>query len=397
MQYCPHEHLPLSPFPRPPRASHLYPMRAATARAPRSPWRRALLIAAVLAGSIGGRGACAFTASYSDLPSGQVRVNEENASYILEAGSHKIVNWCQTHPGEMRVRRVFSYVLQGGRRCRNSTVVLDIGANFGYYGIWTSLWGCKTFLFDPQPMCHAALRGAIRGNALSNASSIVVPHAVSYPPRLLPTSRTTHCYGQFPMNQLSYMRPKNFTSEALVHAFYSGAYCGPLPPAFSRSTTVHVGDMPALQGTYITLAKIDTEGNELSVLHSLQTHYALGQLGNIVVEVSRREWPNIGISLARGFAQLRTLIDAGYAGVTMHPDDMRLLVSVQEMREYVFRPITHRDQVDIWFSREFSPGEMCSALRAWGACRVGNITDLPAHGTASSVHASDVTTSKTTG
>ena len=53
---------------------------------------------------------------------------------------------------------------QSRGRERGSGLVLDIGANSGYYGLTAAAYGCRVVAFEPQPGCHAAISAAIARN-----------------------------------------------------------------------------------------------------------------------------------------------------------------------------------------------------------------------------------------
>ena len=76
------------------------------------------------------------------------------------AGTYDIVRWIVNQmSGEGKVSKVFTTYLGKHNRCNptssnRSSIVLDIGANAGVYGLYAAARNCTTYFFDVQPICQ---------------------------------------------------------------------------------------------------------------------------------------------------------------------------------------------------------------------------------------------------
>ena len=183
-----------------------------------------------------------------------------------------------------REHAVFAMVkaaLQNGGHCRRRggarRIVLDIGANEGFFGLLTASWGCLTYLFEPQPSCQAALYSALLLNSFGTDVARVVPRPVSAEPFEMLVSPSVPCVGQFPRHPRSYDERTNplrlerrgdrryvkAVNVSDILAFHDGG------GAASRGGGGGSGGAGQGEGEEVLLAKVDVEGGELSVLESL--------------------------------------------------------------------------------------------------------------------------------
>lgn len=63
------------------------------------------------------------------------------------------------------------------------SVVLDIGANQGFYSMLAAAHGCRVVSFEPQPECQRGLLAARARNGFTDAQLRLVPRPVSARPR----------------------------------------------------------------------------------------------------------------------------------------------------------------------------------------------------------------------
>lgn len=311
----------------------------------------------------------------------------------------KIAHWCKTHAGELLVRAVFDHVVASSTAAPSDglpppPLVLDIGANYGYYGLWMaadSTRHCRVVAFDPQPSCHRALRFAVERSNIDAARYTLIEHAVAYPVRALPVSPQTHCVGQFPNSVLSYQRGAltggGIERTHLVDAFYNGLGVGEFVDnatttdiVWSLQRTVDVVDVIGASER-VVLAKIDTEGNEMSVLASLYPLATQERLDNIVVELSYGEWSALGVSHAHARALLGAYVRLGFVALPLrHGDTMRTLHTAADVVAWLQNATENHaqrraddGQVDMWLSRTVRADAMLRALgaRAFACDSVG--------------------------
>jgi len=215
-----------------------------------------------------------------------------------------------------REHAVFAMVkaaLQNGGHCRRRggarRIVLDIGANEGFFGLLAASWGCLTYLFEPQPSCQAALYSALLLNSFGTDVARVVPRPVSAEPFEMLVSPSVPCVGQFPRNPQSYDERKH----PLI-----------LQRRRDRRLVGSVNASDVLPAGPLLLAKVDVDGGELGVLESLLPLMRRRLLHNVVVEITPGWWPGgepkygcTGergcVSAARAARIGRAVDEAGYA------------------------------------------------------------------------------------
>ncbi len=283
-----------------------------------------------------------------------VAVSLSFVNFTLAPGSERIVNWCTTASGEQYVTRVFRHVLEHDETeaDNNHDIVLDIGANCGFYGIMSAVLGWRTFLFDPQPTCQTRIAYAIERNNMSSWA-LLVPHAVSFPLFDMQVSSKTNCSGRFPIS-----------AQEKV-AGYSGGWSTSTttaPAGYVRDRAVDVASMLGA-GEYVRLVKIDAEGNELNVLRSLAPLIVEKRIGNIVVEVTPAFWQRAGVRNDDVVEMLCLLVHSGYVGITLATEKppLTVLESCEHVRELL--PLRRVfTQVDVWFQFDGSASEMCNAI-----------------------------------
>ena len=134
------------------------------------------------------------------------------------------VNWVALgkSDGERFVLSVFQQALRGGTMCgrigrklrepagsEHLPDVLDVGANEGFFGFLAAAWGCRAYLFEPQPACIAGLREAVALNQFQNLTTIVPQPVAQRLFRMWVDSNATSCFGAFPQHT----RSEEHTSE----------------------------------------------------------------------------------------------------------------------------------------------------------------------------------------
>lgn len=308
-----------------------------------------------------------------DVVRGHVRVRDRGTTWYLARGGEKIARWCATHAGELFVRGVFAAALDGRCRGERGTIdVLDIGANYGYYGVGAAARGCSVLAFEPQPACAPAIRAALReSNVAVDALYTLVEAPVAYPPRTLLIANASACVGQWPASLLSYQRPRGVATDAIVDAAYAGIGADAVVDALRDAgggRVVRSVDASALVGAarHVRLAKIDTEGNELAVLASLLPLAIERRLDNVVVELSYGAWPRLGVARAHVRATLVAYIDAAhFVALPLRHGTLRPLASGAALAAWLDERAAEPGadgQVDVWLARTLAPRDMVRAL-----------------------------------
>lgn len=197
--------------------------------------------------------------------------------------------WVYGEPGERFVLSVFEEVLQNGSACKNSRLdpplVLDIGANEGFFGLLASAWGCRSTMFEPQPGCVDLIGESIRANCFDPLRTKLVPNPVSDVPFKLAVSASTVCSGGFPFHR--YVR-RSTKSDGNPPADLNKYF---RPERIRKVPSVAISEIYGKKlDSKIKLVKIDVEGHELAILSDVLALVSRGRVDNIVVEVTPGWW-----------------------------------------------------------------------------------------------------------
>jgi FkbM family methyltransferase len=237
------------------------------------------------------------------------------------------INWIQTQRGEQFVTSVFMLALGDGDWVHDDrAVVLDIGANAGFYGLLSASLGYQTVLFDPQPQCASRILLALRANGFLERARVVVHPVSNAIGGSIRVSNASVCEGRFPINEIE--------NNGKIAAEHSGS-------AFDVAT-VSVRDVLGPQVDWqIMVVKVDTEGHELYVLRDLLPFFRTKQISHAVVELSPRMWRLIGVQPRDVAAVLLEIAECGYRGRTME----HAFASGEALHNWVVsgRLLEHRD------------------------------------------------------
>lgn len=185
--------------------------------------------------------------------------------YIVDHASAKWIR--RENRGEGLVKLVFRRLASECQKSRR--LIIDIGANAGYYGLISATLGCQVAAFEPQPGCQKAIEAAIAYNNFSRSMRLL-KHAVGPPPSVEVQVPAFGCAmtGTTRSPQLAAGRnPKLATT---------------------RTTTVIDALSSTELGMSVLLVKVDVEGAEIHVLQALQP--MLSSIENLVVETSPGWW-----------------------------------------------------------------------------------------------------------
>ena len=125
-----------------------------------------------------------------------------NASPKLQAASTTVADskWVCENGGEKRVGQVMLHVFD--KKCRlpdgGRGLMLDVGANMGYFGMLALAAGCEALLFDLQLGCQKFLNNALVINGFQSTGR-VVPGGVGGAESFVNIADGT-CDGRFPVS-----------------------------------------------------------------------------------------------------------------------------------------------------------------------------------------------------
>jgi FkbM family methyltransferase len=280
---------------------------------------------------------------------------ERIASGLVPLRSHTFVRWngttvrlyivddwaaewiLQESHSEAMVTRVF-------RRFASDCVddpdilILDVGANSGYYSFISAALGCSVVAFEPQPGCLRRIVPAIEFNRFHEAIRIV-QHPVGFPQRAPVAVSPNGCRGDLQLP------PGTETRNTL-----------PSDAHMVRFTTVQNALQNSERSKRIALIKIDTEGAEGMVLSSLMPY--MDRIDNLVVETTPWRWPLVSnmtrVAVADVYA---SLLDQGrFAMAYIHSPiaPARWIKTPKQMHRYIGTTMSldFWGMVDIWFGRD---------------------------------------------
>lgn len=243
----------------------------------------------------------------------------------------------QQHDGEKAVTEVFHHILRKtGCGAKENAVLLDIGANTGFYSMLALAEGCQqVLLFEPQPACIQNIAHALVKNGFEDRAGIL-PHFADVRSGLsVELELNPSCAGRWPIGQLE-------------DASYR-------PKATKSMTTLGISDVVA-PGTRIVHAKVDTEGAEYYVLLSMLPYIASGMLDSVIFEMTPMWWVHYGLT------DRTIVVDQFVTLVVRYGLHCRVLQSAPWYKNELFTKdnatslaakINETYQTDFWF---FKPG-----------------------------------------
>jgi FkbM family methyltransferase len=175
----------------------------------------------------------------------------------------------------------------------DSSVILDIGANQGLYGIWAASVGCRVILFEPQPDCHGSILGSVCSNGPYRHPPLLVTQPVmskaADPRQTIAVYHGSGCAGTYG----AYNTLKK-ADAAEGHQLLQGA------------------NVMALVGNaHVRFMKIDVEGGELRVIEHVLPLFRSGQIGEAIIEFTTTFWEQRGVSREAAWNIIRKIYDSG--------------------------------------------------------------------------------------
>lgn len=225
----------------------------------------------------------------------RVRTYDGRASSSFFVPNLNSLDWVLNEVGEKFVRHVFGRVLLNGMMCTASAsksrkgrggMVLDVGANEGYYGLLSGHWGCRVVLFEPQPGCIALIQAALLLNGLGKDMARLIPRPVSSTYMELPVLQTPVCYGGFSGADNSHYSLKRLPRH---HGKPPTSHTRTIPQNITTVGSVRFEDVFSAADEF-ALVKIDVEGAEIDILTALMPFIRRHQVHNLVVEMTPGWW-----------------------------------------------------------------------------------------------------------
>jgi len=207
---------------------------------------------------------------------------------------------------ELPVVETFEWILRQTRY--NSadalTLVLDVGANAGFFSSMAGLLGYRVFAFEPQPSCLPWIAIHAHRNRVSDRVCIVnagIDNRTDDSGKYISVDSFGGCNPVYVA--LDHIRQRS-ESEALKHRMQV--------PVLSLAPLC---SMIIRREMIVPVVKIDTEGAEIGVLESLDSALRTHRIRNLLVELAPGVWasrdPEHGIT--RGHATLhRLIVEYGY-------------------------------------------------------------------------------------
>mmetsp|Transcript_4631 Transcript_4631/g.7010 ORF Transcript_4631/g.7010 Transcript_4631/m.7010 type:complete len:382 (-) Transcript_4631:151-1296(-) len=221
---------------------------------------------------------------------------------------------------ELKVTKVMLTLFQ---KYDKGGLMLDIGANAGYYSLLAAKMGHNSVQFDLQPECQNILRNSVLANKFQN-QIITIAAGVSDSDGTVEVP-VIGCNGQFPQ-----ILPKKGTP--------------------TTSAQLHPLDHFISYEGNIMLMKVDTEGNEKRVLSGAIRFFKEKIVNNAIVEVTPccDFWKKAGIEASEVRKTLGDIVSYGYIMVSLF--DYKIFRTAEEVEKYLeeapFR------QSDMWLTLE---------------------------------------------
>eukprot|EP01097_Dermamoeba_algensis_P006075 TRINITY_DN382_c1_g3_i1.p1 TRINITY_DN382_c1_g3~~TRINITY_DN382_c1_g3_i1.p1 ORF type:complete len:447 (+),score=122.05 TRINITY_DN382_c1_g3_i1:85-1425(+) len=235
-------------------------------------------------------------------------------------------------------------------KAKKRPLVLDVGANLGYFTTYSAKMGCRVISFEAQPRLLPLFKFSIAMNGLEDQVTLYNNIITDQPTAKLKIVYQPGCWA------CSFVEPVPAGQDVVTNA---NTFL--IPP-------VKVDDIVQED---VLLMKIDIEGFEVRGLESSKRLLTEHNVENILIEWSPSRWPRAQTTLQEGWQWLEKLYDMGY--VIRHYE-LRMEYPREGLKKESF-PImgdayeiprdklkhlceflAHRE-ANLWFSKERNKGE----------------------------------------
>lgn len=237
------------------------------------------------------------SADFRDVQDGRARFRfSSNASWILR--------WIGKKRSERVVASIVHWALAASA-VRPRPLMLDIGANAGYYGLLAISLGARVIFFEPQPDCCDWIEQSLAANAWGSDRGTVIRSAMAATTSPRPFRVGRGCNGGFSLLYRQRLRRSQGSAAG---------FAAPLPLASLQLPEV-VADAPA--GS-IALIKVDVEHFEIPLLRfNLVPLLRRRLVRHLVVEITPFLWHRAAhkpqaAAFADGLALISEIASFGY-------------------------------------------------------------------------------------
>lgn len=196
---------------------------------------------------------------------------------------------------ESPVVETFEWILRNHSPADPFALVLDVGANTGFFSSLAGLLGYRVVAFEPQPGCIPWIALNARRNKVANRVCVVNAGAGSTPGVISVDPKG--CNAGF------------ITADQINNRVATARVEDKVTPKQSVEITVKSPAAFLSAKQIAPIVKIDTEGAEIGVLESLDVALRERRVRNLLVELA----PHVWSSLLDGYTVLRRIIfDYGF-------------------------------------------------------------------------------------
>lgn len=156
-----------------------------------------------------------------------------------------------------------------------SKFMVDVGMNSGYFGVMSASLNFPVMAFDPQPACHALMKKTMEANNYDNTKIQTYLMGLGNGGRDIQSHIEMHitsCHGGYSWPDVWVRNDPSNVVKVPVH-----------------SLAEMIGEQR------VSVMKMDTEGNEASILASGVEIFERGQVDYLIVEVNPKVWEQRGI------------------------------------------------------------------------------------------------------
>ena len=234
-----------------------------------------------------------------------------------------IPKWLQQHEAHVQAfvgDRLRAYAAAGGGKPQHKqgavarAVVLDIGANSGFYGLAGLSQGYRALFVEPQPYCSMLLQTSLAANGWNRGNrSLILRAAAGDADRGdgITVWCDTPCYGRVGAPGVGAPKGTKQTTKSTGAADAALAKFRGVRPMRRLASHPWFAD----PSTDIALLKIDVEGAEASVLRGLWPLFQRRAVYAATIEVTPqfyRQWKRESAMRQEIFREMRRIQQAGY-------------------------------------------------------------------------------------
>lgn len=228
-------------------------------------------------------------------------------------------------------------------------IVVDVGANRGYYTLLSATYGHRVLAFDPQPHCVTLLEMSVLINGFEHSVEVHNKYVSDNPKEKMEVRKRTGCTGTFP----------NDNDSGWADGFRAPLRVLPGADDIVYVDGVALDDIISADAHDILLLKVDVEGFETHVFNSAKKLISAGAIHNIVFEINAPMLKRMPEGLKKGKERVIRLIkwlseDLGYKSKCSGRGHWKYQTSmnVSEWSEIILSDglVT----VDAWFTRRLT-------------------------------------------